>query len=87
MNTVSRFASDSKNTHLFYYYTIVLFSVAVAAWFNLNNRFVGIEDHAVSTQLLTSLDKLRVHELSFSNERIPQSAQLFYKEAELSKER
>ncbi|MBY7732289.1 response regulator [Vibrio splendidus] len=87
MNTVSRFASDSKKILIsFIIATIVLFSVAVAAWFNLNNRFVGIEDYAVSTQLLTSLDKLRVHELSFSNERIPQSAQLFYKEAELSKE-
>ncbi|WP_286291964.1 response regulator [Vibrio apostichopi] len=87
MNTVSRFASDSKKILIsFIIATIVLFSVAVAAWFNLNNRFVGIEDYAVSTQLLTSLDKLRVHELSFSNERIPLSAQLFYKEAELSKE-
>ncbi|WP_261884449.1 response regulator [Vibrio pomeroyi] len=87
MNTVSRFASDSKKILIsFIVATIVLFSVAVAAWFNLNNRFVGIEDYAVSTQLLTSLDKLRVHELSFSNERKPQSAQLFNKEAELTKQ-
>ncbi|MFA0678564.1 hybrid sensor histidine kinase/response regulator, partial [Vibrio sp. 10N.222.51.A6] len=35
---------------------------------NLNDRFIGVEQYASSTRLLTSLDKLRVYELSFSND-------------------
>lgn len=69
MNTVSRFATDSKIILIsFLVAAVVVFSVAVGAWINLNDRFIGVEQYASSTRLLTSLDKLRVYELSFSND-------------------
>ncbi|MBW3696936.1 response regulator [Vibrio sp. T187] len=83
MNTVSRFASDSKKIlSAFVISTLVLFSVAAAGWFNLNTRFQGIEDYALSTQLLTSLDKLRVYELTFSNDTTRAAAEMVLSEAE-----
>ena len=86
MNTVSRFASDSKKIlTAFVMSTLVLFSVAAAGWYNLNNRFQGIEDFALSTQLLTSLDKLRVYELTFSNDATRHAADMVITEASETK--
>ncbi|MCC4854799.1 response regulator [Vibrio lentus] len=83
MNTVSRFANDSKIILVsFLVAAIVVFSVAVGAWINLNNRFIGVEEYASSTRVLTSLDKLRVYELSFSNDYNEQVIASFNKEAE-----
>ncbi|WP_299692613.1 response regulator [uncultured Vibrio sp.] len=83
MNTVSRFASDSKKILVsFLVAAIVVFSVAVGAWINLNDRFIGVEQYASSTRLLTSLDKLRVYELSFSNNYNEQVISRFNQEAE-----
>ncbi|MGF1753971.1 response regulator [Vibrio makurazakiensis] len=83
MNTVSRFASDSKKILVaFVVSTLILFSVAAASWVNLNNRFQGIEDYALSTQLLTSLDKLRVYELTFSNDATLKAATMVLTEAD-----
>ncbi|MFA0016033.1 response regulator [Vibrio lentus] len=83
MNTVSRFATDSKIILVsFLVAAIVVFSVAVGAWINLNNRFIGVEEYASSTRLLTSLDKLRVYELSFSNDYNKQLIANFNQEAE-----
>ncbi|WP_299129593.1 response regulator [uncultured Vibrio sp.] len=82
MNTVSRFATDSKIILIsFLIAAIVVFSVAVGAWINLNNRFIGVEEYASSTRLLTSLDKLRVYELSFSNDYNEQVIEDFDQEA------
>ncbi|MDD1826580.1 response regulator [Photobacterium sp. ZSDE20] len=82
MNTVSRFATDSKIILIsFLIAAIVVFSVAVGAWINLNNRFIGVEEYASSTRLLTSLDKLRVYELSFSNDYNEQVIEDFNQEA------
>lgn len=83
MNTVSRFATDSKLILTsFLVAAIVVFSVAVGAWINLNDRFIGVEQYASSTRLLTSLDKLRVYELSFSNDYSEQVISSFDQEAE-----
>ncbi|WP_276329774.1 sensor histidine kinase, partial [Vibrio lentus] len=83
MNTVSRFANDSKIILVsFLVAAIVVFSVAVGAWINLNNRFIGVEEYASSTRVLTSLDKLRVYELSFSNDYNEQVIASFDQEAE-----
>ncbi|MEL0608953.1 response regulator [Vibrio echinoideorum] len=83
MNTVSRFANDSKIILVsFLVAAIVVFSVAVGAWINLNNRFIGVEEYASSTRVLTSLDKLRVYELSFSNDYNEQVVSSFDQEAE-----
>ncbi|EDK28082.1 multi-sensor hybrid histidine kinase [Vibrionales bacterium SWAT-3] len=83
MNTVSKFATDSKIILVsFLVAAIVVFSVAVGAWINLNNRFIGVEEYASSTRLLTSLDKLRVYELSFSNDYNEQVIEEFNQEAE-----
>lgn len=82
MNTVSRFASDSKKILVaFVISTLVLFSVAAAGWFNLNKRFLGVEDYALSTQLLTSVDKLRVYELTFSDDNQLPAAEMVFNEA------
>ena len=82
MNTVSRFASDSKKILVaFVISTLVLFSVAAAGWFNLNKRFLGVEDYALSTQLLTSVDKLRVYELTFSDDNQLRAAEMVINEA------
>ncbi|MFZ3407144.1 response regulator [Vibrio chagasii] len=82
MNTVSKFATDSKIILVsFLVAAIVVFSVAVGAWINLNNRFIGVEEYASSTRLLTSLDKLRVYELSFSNDYNEQVIEEFNQEA------
>ena len=83
MNTVSKFATDSKIILVsFLVAAIVVFYVAVGAWINLNNRFIGVEEYASSTRLLTSLDKLRVYELSFSNDYNEQVIEEFNQEAE-----
>lgn len=83
MNTVSKFATDSKIILVsFLVAAIVVFSVAVGAWINLNNRFIGVEEYASSTRLLTSLDKLRVYELSFSNDYKQQVVEDFDQETE-----
>ncbi|CAH6783002.1 Phosphorelay protein LuxU [Vibrio chagasii] len=83
MNTVSKFATDSKIILAsFLIAAIVVFSVAVGAWINLNNRFIGVEEYASSTRLLTSLDKLRVYELSFSNDYNEQVIEDFNQESE-----
>ncbi|MEZ8878279.1 response regulator [Vibrio lentus] len=83
MNTVSRFTKDSKIILIsFIVAAIVVFSVAAGAWINLNNRFIGVEEYASSARLLTSLDKLHVYELSFSNDYNKQVIANFNQEAE-----
>lgn len=76
MNKASAYRLDSKRILIGFSIAIVLLFIAgTATWQSLNERFESVDNYAISTQLLTSLDRTRVLELTYNGQPHGETAQ------------